>query len=292
MSLTTLATIKTQLGISGSSEDATLKHWLRVSSALVRGYCGRYFGGFISGYTVANPTVVESIGHGMETGDIIVAAGSGPGTSIDGEQTITRVDDDTFTVPVNVAVAGTRGTYTRKLTEFYMGTGQRELLLRERPVQSIASVNFDQGGYFGDATDAFASETLLAAGSDYVLYRDKTIGGASIGSSGILLRIGSDWPATLAIPGGHLTGFERPSLGNVKVTYTAGFARIPWDLQDAVIQLVAQKRSGEMSDGLGAYLSRTTDYASYTRMTAEESRMQLGSLAHTLRRYSGQVEVW
>src|SRR5687768_10492890 len=139
MSLTTLANIKTSLGITGTSEDAALKHWLRISAALIRAYTGRYLGGFISAYTAVNPTVVTSIGHGLETGDIINVAGS-DGTSIDGERTITRVDDDTFTVPVNVAAAGTKGTYTRKFTEFYQGNGQRELLLRQRPVQSIASV--------------------------------------------------------------------------------------------------------------------------------------------------------
>ena len=288
MSLTTLANIKTALGISGSSEDATLKHWLRVANSLIRGYCGRYFGGFITEYTAVNPTVVTSIGHGMETGDIAVIAGSGPGTSIDGEQTITRVDDDTFTVPVNVATAGTRGTYARKFTEFYKGTGNRELLLRQRPVQSVASVYLDHGGYFGEASDAFAAATLLTEGEDFVLDLNQ----AGLSASGILYRIGGDWPAILSTPGGQLTGIQQSSLGNIKVTYTAGFTRIPWDLQDAVIQLIAQKRSGEMSDGLGAYKSRSTDYASYTRMDLEEAAAQLGGLAHTLRRYSGQVEVW
>ena len=284
MSLTTLATIKTALGISGSSEDATLKHWLRVSSALIRGYCGRYFGGFITSYTAANPTVVESIGHGMETGDIAAIAGSGPGTSIDGEQTITRIDDDTFTVAVNVATAGTRGTYTRKFTEFYKGTGNRELLLRQRPVQSVASAYLDQGGYFGEASDAFAAATLLTEGEDFVLELNQ----AGLSASGILYRIGGGWPAILSIPGGQLTGIQQSSLGNIKVTYTAGFPRIPHDLQDLVIQLVKRKRSGDEAE----YLSRSVDYSSYTRMDAAEAAMQLGGLAHTLRRYGGQAEVW
>lgn len=61
-------------------------------------------------YTAANPTVCTDVGHGLLTGNSVTFAGS-TGTSINGARTVTVVDADTFTVPVNVATPGT-ATYT------------------------------------------------------------------------------------------------------------------------------------------------------------------------------------
>lgn len=65
----------------------------------------------ITGNTVANPTVVTSVSHGLTSGDTIYIVNSNSSPTIDGEQTVTVLDDDTFTVPVNVTTAGTRGEW-------------------------------------------------------------------------------------------------------------------------------------------------------------------------------------
>lgn len=57
-------------------------------------------------YTAANPTVVTHVGHGLASGNSITFSGS-TGTSINGARTVTVLTADTFTVPVNVSVAGT-----------------------------------------------------------------------------------------------------------------------------------------------------------------------------------------
>lgn len=65
----------------------------------------------ITGNTVANPTVVTSAGHGLTTGDSILIVNSNSSPTIDGTRTVTVVDENTFTVAVNVTTAGTFGEW-------------------------------------------------------------------------------------------------------------------------------------------------------------------------------------
>lgn len=63
----------------------------------------------ITAISIANPTVVTSVGHGLSSGNhFLDATDSTP--DIDGKQNITVTGVDTFTVPVNVTGAGTAGT--------------------------------------------------------------------------------------------------------------------------------------------------------------------------------------
>jgi hypothetical protein len=100
------------------------------------------------------------------------------------------------------------------------------------------------------------------------------------------------WPAVNQIAAGNLVGEEMLSLGNIKVVYSAGFTRIPWDLQDAVIEFVKYKRARSASGMGGDVQSESLDYYSYTRMSAEEAAEQIGGLSHTLKRYGNREEVW
>lgn len=58
---------------------------------------------------VDNPTVVLCPGHGFANGDEVYFANSNSTPSLDGSQIVTVVDDDTFTVAVNVTTAGNTG---------------------------------------------------------------------------------------------------------------------------------------------------------------------------------------
>lgn len=62
--------------------------------------------------SVANPTVITSASHGLSNGDQIVITGSNSTPSIDGLYTITSTGTNTFTIPVNVTVAGTKLAYS------------------------------------------------------------------------------------------------------------------------------------------------------------------------------------
>lgn len=70
-------------------------------------------GGDITAISLANPTHVSSPGHGLITGQTITIAGSNSTPSINGARVVTVLDASTFTVPVNVTVAGTTGTWTQ-----------------------------------------------------------------------------------------------------------------------------------------------------------------------------------
>jgi len=70
----------------------------------------------ITNISIANPTVVTSPDHGLITGEQIFITGSNSTPSINGLQTVTVLTDDTFTVPVNVTVAGNTGEFITNMT--------------------------------------------------------------------------------------------------------------------------------------------------------------------------------
>lgn len=278
--LTTLDTLKTALGVSGSSEDTALTQWLAEGSALARQITKQFIGGLISANTAANPTVVTSIGHGLQTGETIVVRGSNSTPVIDGEQVVTVLTRDTFTVPVHVTVAGTAGSYGKVVTEFYSGDGTDKLILRQRPVQSIGAVYLDADGYFGEGEDAFPASSLLTAGSDYCLQRDTTTALAEKSKVGILLRIGGVWPDITRQARGLLSGERSGGMGNIKVTSTVGWGTVPEPTQMAVHMLVGMMRT---TQGLGGQIrSLSLDYFSYTLATAAETKDDVLSVKRLL----------
>lgn len=67
----------------------------------------------ITASSLANPTVITAAGHGITDQDTVVITGDTTATpAINGTYTATVLTDDTFTIPVNVTVAGTDGTVT------------------------------------------------------------------------------------------------------------------------------------------------------------------------------------
>lgn len=66
----------------------------------------------ITSNSMANPTVITTpVAHGLSSGDIIQFFGSNSTPTIDGERTVTVISPTTFSVPVNVTVAGTAGYF-------------------------------------------------------------------------------------------------------------------------------------------------------------------------------------
>lgn len=69
----------------------------------------------ITGNTVANPTVVTSAAHGLTSGDTVYIVNSNSSPTIDGERVVTVTGANTFTIPVNVTTAGTRGEWLSQM---------------------------------------------------------------------------------------------------------------------------------------------------------------------------------
>jgi hypothetical protein len=67
---------------------------------------------FITSNSLANPTVITTpAAHGLSTGDIIQVFESNSTPTIDGEREVTVISPTTFSVAVNVTVAGSTGYY-------------------------------------------------------------------------------------------------------------------------------------------------------------------------------------
>ncbi len=120
-------------------------------------------------------------------------------------------------------------------TDYLQGNGDKFLPLKQRPINSVASVYEDIAAMWGQAPDAFAAATLLTAGTDYAIVKDS----AGVGKSGMLYRINSVWPKPLSYVPGNISPQNLEGVGNLKITYNAGFATVPSDVQQACCFLVA-----------------------------------------------------
>ena len=80
--------------------------------------------GYIATNSIANPTLIATfIPHKLTTGMTVQIAGnSGSTPTINGTFQVTVINALTFTIPVNVTVAGSGGTF-QALTEIYSSTG-------------------------------------------------------------------------------------------------------------------------------------------------------------------------
>lgn len=141
--------------------------------------------------------------------------------------------DDTFTAILNSAEQIVQNWLGRSLglattTEYLCGSGKRAIVLRQRPVNAIVSLYEDFGGHYGYAENAFTPDTLLTPGIHYMLDLDTN---ASVSHSGLVYRIGGNWLelGREFVPG-KLTPETSPAYGNIKVTYSHGYATVPDDL--------------------------------------------------------------
>ena len=287
MSLSTLTRTKTHLGISGTTEDTLLAQLIGNCSDAIRTYTKKWLGAFVISNTVANPTVLTCYGHGLQTGDSITISGSNCSPTIDGARTVTWLSADTFSVAVNVTTAGTAGYFSKTFTEFYSGNGTRYLHLRQSPVQSVTSVYEDQAAYYGEASGSFAAASLLTAGTDYALRRDNA-NATEKSLSGIIERIGTNWTMPTGGHNGLLTAIAERPIGNIKVTYVAGYAPLPVRFQMACEQYVAIMRRIRTTGA--ALTSEQYDYYNYTLSATADQANELGSVRQLLS--SDKAWVW
>ena len=167
-------------------------------------------------------------------------------------------------------------------TEFYSGNGLRTICLRETPVISITSVHQNFSGYYGQNVDSlFSSETLLTAGSHYVLQIDKN----GISYTGILERIGTVWAElSRSYTQAKVTQEATPAQGNIKVVYEAGYSNVPEDLQYCVVLTIQRMRQllpyGYLMDS-----EKLGDYSYSLGLTFRKIMLEVGQVERILRKY-------
>lgn len=128
-------------------------------------------------------------------------------------------------------------------TEYYDGNGTNKLPLKARPVFTTPTiaVNVDESGAWGAPSDSFGSETALTWGEDFALKLDQSNGSSRCG---LLIRLNDVWPRRAVRSAGLLSPWLEPSLGSIKVTYTAGYTpdTLPEFIRTAAIFLVSKMR--------------------------------------------------
>lgn len=109
-------------------------------------------------------------------------------------------------------------------TEYYKGSGRQKLILRQYPINRITSVKVDSAA--------------LTAGTDYV-----TADQAYLDQGIIFKDNGWTWYGYLI----GLVGEPSAPVDNIEVVYSAGYTlateatrTLPWDLEDAVVSMVAE----------------------------------------------------
>lgn len=144
-------------------------------------------------------------------------------------------DDPLLTDLVTQVSAFVENTIQRKIltatyTEAYRGTGGPRFMLRNYPVQSVASI-----GWAG---------TTITTQADII---GDTAGVCTDGRSVILI--------------GSRTPYNRP----VKVTYTAGFDTVPADLSLAVCELVGEAYTSRTHIGETSHSSSGATTVAFSR---------------------------
>lgn len=289
MAWTTLAKVKIALGITSSdtSKDPQLGQWISEGHHILVKECHQEIGNLVETIGVGNPTVLTVRGHGYNTGDAISITGSNSTPTIDGQQLVTVVDQDTFSIPVNVtAVQATATGWINNVfqNQYYSTDGTKQIRLRQRPVLSVQSLYYDPNGYFGTPpapATPFDSATLLVPGTDYTLYIDNDREQSS--ERGWIMRINGYWPKPNERIRGVLVSTPGIAQGNLKISYTAGRKFLPLDLQRASNLMVAISRATAQR-GL-PMSAESLDYYNYTLADDKQAKAMIGSIYRTLANY-------
>lgn len=149
------------------------------------------------------------------------------------------------------------------VNEYHDGSGRPTLILKQRPVTAVTEVRVDANGQSGQSATGFGSGTVWTQGDGWFarsLKEDESNPGELIAGGG--------WPE---------------GIGNIRVTYTAGYSTVPADVQMAVHMLVARIRADHdkgrpvASETLGSY--------SYSLLTGKDEGSEMASARAVLMKY-------
>ena len=130
--------------------------------------------GTITNITLASPGVVTCVGHGLVTGDTIYIHSTDSTPVLDGTRTVTRINDDTFSVGVNTSGAGTTGRWSKgakPIADLCVTRGRLALAIADRFIASQA----------GDIYNFYLSDADAITDADPIDVPVGTEGGGVIG---------------------------------------------------------------------------------------------------------------
>lgn len=140
-------------------------------------------------------------------------------------------------------------TYASR-TAYLPATWSDKLLLTETPVESIVSIYHDPVAAGGQGSDDFPSTTLLTAGDDYYLDRDRP--GDNYSNSGIVYRVGNVWYGRYRRGFDQLHIHREASPRAIKATWTGGYGnaiRPPEDLLTGIFEAATLIRKAAPEGG-------------------------------------------
>lgn len=167
-------------------------------------------------------------------------------------------------------------------TEFYNGNNTTEILLRNLPVNSVANVWVDSLGQDGQNANPTPFATPLDA---YTYWLQLDGPGGAYSATGTLVRSNDIWPGIRVRPYNRLSYKEAPGLGNIKITYNAGYAVIPDDIKLAVWESMGQLRNMRRFGFLGPIKSESLTQSAYSLGDLYKMIYMLGSVQQVLSLY-------
>ena len=150
----------------------------------------------IASNTLANPTVITTERHHLDTGDSVTISGSNSTPSINGTHTVTRISATTFSVAVNVTTAGTAGhvVCNNRITasQGLSGTGdagwQKDIGASGSLQEYYADVRWDTDTFMDSATTTFTHDVSLDEFNKYHMLDDYPYSGMVSGRSAKFLK--------------------------------------------------------------------------------------------------------
>lgn len=129
--------------------------------------------------------------------------------------------------------------HRQTVTEYYDGTGSRDIALKGLFPSSVTGVWLDLTGFYGQNASGFGSGTELTQGQDFALVQPNQMNALlRMVSASNQILFPSDYFFRRRAGGLSYCypAFWPSGYGNVKITYTFGFESLPDDLRLAIIE--------------------------------------------------------
>lgn len=257
--LTSLDVVKTIFGIptTDTSQDALLNSYIQRASAAITNYCHRADFG-LAPYTrvlSGNNTPALVVPDVPPQGITLTGNTTSGSAVITGLPTTGTVNASNLFLYQSVSGSGIpQGAIISDVSQ--LGSGQITIstnnagTLTSAPATATAtgvSLQFgialwsDPNAAAGTAFGSFALSTLLQEGADYNPDYDNGPGGTF--NSGIIYRIGYYWFRAATWFYDLVTPQVGPPLKNLQVQYLAGYTSIPYDVQEACENYIANART-------------------------------------------------